>query len=51
MISIKDKNKNYKIMMGENLSYNQLSPGYLRFQIGCIFFENDLIKPAISIYI
>ena len=33
-------------MIGVNLSYNQLSLGYHRFQIGCIFAEFDLFKPT-----
>ena len=40
---------NYKIIIGENLSYNQVSLRYLRFQIGYVFAEYDPIKPTISI--
>ena len=49
IISIKNKNKNYKIIIGENLSYKYVSLGYLRFQIGCVFAEYDLCKLTISI--
>ena len=49
IISIQNKNKNYKIILGENLSYNSISLGYLCFQIGCVVAEYDLFKPNISI--
>ena len=42
--SIKNLKKNYKIIIRENLSYNQVSLGYRRFQIGCAFAEYDLFK-------
>ena len=48
-MSIKNKNKNYRKIVGGNLSYDLFTLGYLRFQIGCIFAEYDLIKPTISI--
>jgi len=53
-ISIKDKIKNYTIIIGGNLCYNKNFPGYLHFQIGCGFAEYDLFKPSkfyIKLYI
>ena len=41
---IKNRNNKYKIRL--NLSYNSLSLGYHRFQIGCMFAEFDLFKPS-----
>ena len=49
IISTKNKNTNYKIIIGENPNYKKVSLGYLRFQFGCIFAEYDQFKPTISI--
>jgi len=38
-------------IIGENLTNNKVSLGYLRIQIGCIFAEYDLLKPTFFIYI
>ena len=41
---LKIKIKIKKIIIGENLSYNEVSLGYRCFQIGCVFAEHDLLN-------